>query len=133
MFPRGYDGNKVSDGYNDGLDTAGLFKDVTWNNNILYTASSPFAMDDDIVGDSSKFTVDTHWTMSCGNDPINGNVLISRNDTQIPDLSVSMLFGPGFLGLFALQLVEGEKNHYKLDLIQKERFPRFFLFGYLLI
>lgn len=136
LFTKDSDGNKVSGGYDDGLDTAGLYKDVTWNSDILYTASSPFAMDDgtlmsgalsandygsevtgdywsksfyrvvtfnldDIVGDSSKFTVDTHWTMSCGNDSINGNVLISRNDTQVPEPSISMLFGLGSLGLFA--------------------------------
>jgi hypothetical protein len=55
-----------------------------------------------LVNDVDNFKVDTHWTMSCGNDNINGTVDIASNgSTPVPEPSILALFSLGSLGLFA--------------------------------
>ncbi len=49
-----YDGDLVSAdvGSDDGIDTAGLYSVTGWNNDILFSRSSPFAMDDGSLVDN---------------------------------------------------------------------------------
>ena len=54
---------------------------------------------DDVIGNASDFTVDAHWTMSCGNDYINGHTDITRNDVPVPEPSILALFSLGSLAL----------------------------------
>ncbi len=112
-----------SDGVNVGLgggdqDAAGLYSVSAWNNNITYTISSPFGMDEGAyvsaitttsgMGGDSYFrtaTIDlstlgfnitsfsAHWTMSCGNDEVEGSA-------NVPEPSALLLMAGGLLGLF---------------------------------
>mgnify|MGYP001087931620 CR=1 FL=1 len=123
-----------------GVDTAGLYQVSQWSNDIIYTASSPFAMETGalktglsenltaaydftdgvnnagidssfyrivtfnlagIVDTSNSFTVDAHWTMSCGNDTINGgfNIAGYTPPNGVPEPSALALFAIGSLGM----------------------------------
>ncbi len=151
---------------NDGVDQAGLYAVSEWNNDIYYTSSSPFAMDegtllqsiaftntglsngdissnpgtnsygggfsdgtnnsgtdasyfrvvtfslDNIVDLASNFTVDAHWTMSCGNDFINGNesYAASNPSNPVPEPSILALFSMGFL---SMGLIAYRRRKYK--------------------
>src|SRR3990172_4895516 len=96
-----------------GVHAAGLYSVTTWNNDMyssFISASSPFAMADGgtssnhyyyeiatfdvsgIVG-SNLFIMDAHWTMSCGNDSING-----RAEVTVPEPSTLILLASGLLG-----------------------------------
>lgn len=116
-----------------GMDTAGLYKANSWNNDIYFytnggfsapygvssgsllvsATSGNFTQGSGIVGgDKSYFTMftfdlsniaglqhdfilDAHWTMSCGNDAIDGRVALSK----VPEPSPFVLFGLGLAGL----------------------------------
>lgn len=54
-----------------------------------------------IVDTSQNFTVDAHWTMSCGNDDINGAAQIAGTPSQVPEPSIIALIGLGSIGIFA--------------------------------
>ncbi|WP_198262956.1 PEP-CTERM sorting domain-containing protein [sulfur-oxidizing endosymbiont of Gigantopelta aegis] len=103
-----------------GTDDAGLYNASSWSNNIYYSSqSSPFALNGgtlvkslltnnygqesdsyfrtvsfDItgLGLGSDFDIDAHWTMSCGNDNINGGF-------SIPEPTMLSLMGVSLLGL----------------------------------
>lgn len=99
-----------------GIDDAGLYSVSSWSNEVYsgHHISDPFAMDGgtkvgDILtdagseGDSFFRTVsfnmaglgtevDLHWTMSCGNDNINGGF-------SVPEPGIMSLMGMGLLGL----------------------------------
>ncbi len=106
-----------------GIDPAGLYTVNDWNNDIAFPISSPFAIDDGTKigeigtgvgsgsngdsGDNFSYyrwisfdasgldlsSVDVHWTMSCGNDAIDGNF------SSVPEPSLLSLLGIGLLGL----------------------------------
>jgi len=127
LLTNNYGGNLVdADSSNpDGIDTAGLYTVSTWDLDVYYTVSNPFAMDEGTIvtgsngttsagqdgdsywrtvsfdisslGLSSDFTLDAHWTMSCGNDAING-----RGDVHVPEPATMLLFGTGLAGLAGL-------------------------------
>nr|MBC8386415.1 PEP-CTERM sorting domain-containing protein [Gammaproteobacteria bacterium] len=57
---------------------------------------------DNIIAEGETFTVDSHWTMSCGNDAINGNIQLTRNSgggNPVPEPSALALFAIGSLGM----------------------------------
>lgn len=114
-----------------GIDNAGLYKANSWNNDILFGQSAPYAVSagsllvtanggnfsqgfgtvggdksyysiftfdlSNITGLQQSFTLDAHWTMSCGNDAIDGRVAL----TKVPEPSPFVLLGLGIAGLFA--------------------------------
>jgi len=52
-----------------------------------------------IVDTAEDFTVDSHWTMSCGNDHINGNFMVAGVSGNVPEPSILALFGIGSIGM----------------------------------
>ncbi len=69
--------------------------------NLSYWRTVTFSLDG-IISEGEEFTVDAHWTMSCGNDNINGSVQLASNTpgTPVPEPSIFALFTIGSLGLF---------------------------------
>ena len=130
---RGYNSNaKISSqgiGVGTGIDAAGLYHVTSWNNDIYFGTSAPYAMSggslllaanagnfqegsglvggelsyyniftfdlSNIAGLTPDFLLDTHWTMSCGNDALSGRVQLS----QVPEPSPFILLALGLIGL----------------------------------
>ncbi|MEJ2394189.1 MAG: PEP-CTERM sorting domain-containing protein [Candidatus Thiodiazotropha sp.] len=119
---------KDIDGVNAGgaPDAEGLYSVSSWNNNISFAVSSPFAMDSGslltgvtstsgfatLVDGTSYFRTATfdlaalgfetnsfsaHWTMSCGNDVVEGSADVA---TDVPEPATLLLMAGGLFGLF---------------------------------
>lgn len=100
LFTQGYTGGPIDAGSGTGIDAAGLYSVSSWNNDIYFDQSAPYAMDagtleasllsndTGLIGESYYQTasfdltllgltgdleLDSHWTMSCGNDYVNGH------------------------------------------------------------
>lgn len=128
---RGYNTNAaISAGAGD-TDAAGLYRVTTWNNDIHFNQSAPYAMDagnllvaansgnfiegtgtlagnlsyynififdlSHIAGLGQSFTFNAHWTMSCGNDEIEGGAQI----TKVSEPGSILMFALGLFGLVA--------------------------------
>ena len=114
-----------------GVDTAGLYKANSWNNDIWFGESAPYSVSNgslllaadngnfsqgsaangyksdisyftmftfdlsNITGLQPNFVLDAHWTMSCGNDAIDGHVALAK----VPEPSPILLFVLGLVGL----------------------------------
>ncbi len=114
------DGDGDAGGDFDGIDPVGLYENVVWDNRIHFGVSSPYAMTQgDIISgigfsstkgydstldsfyrtatfDISSLDItglDAHWTMSCGNDAVDGHA-------TVPEPSSLLLMSAGFFGLF---------------------------------
>ena len=131
---RGYNTNAaISAGAGD-TDAAGLYSVTTWNNDIHFGQSAPYAMDagslvvaatgsnfqegsgtlagqlsyyniftfdlGNIAGLGDVLGLDAHWTMSCGNDEIDGRAT-DVQITKVAEPSGLLLLGLGLLGLAA--------------------------------
>lgn len=82
-------GTDATYGCGGSSDCASFFRIVTFNV-------------EGLVSDVDNFKVDAHWTMSCGNDNINGRVNIAQSgSTPVPEPSILALFSIGSLGLLA--------------------------------
>lgn len=109
-------------------DAAGLYSVIDWNNDIYFGASSPFAMDEGVLvasttgangsSGSSYYrtasfdltalgfdveSISAHWTMSCGNDVIEGS-------TSVPEPSALLLMAGGLFGLIGGRKLKGRKK-----------------------
>jgi hypothetical protein len=120
LLTKDKDGNDVGIGSGN-QDAAGLYEVSAWNDNITFPVSSPFAMDEGSLAagitttagvDGDSFfrtitldlselgfdvkTINAHWTMSCGNDALNGF-------TYVPEPTAMLLFAGGLFGLGAVR------------------------------
>ncbi|MFT5504469.1 MAG: hypothetical protein ACI845_000924 [Gammaproteobacteria bacterium] len=86
MFEKGLTSNDSGSGWVDGEKS--FFRTVTFN-----LAG--------IVNTALDFTVDAHWTMSCGNDQINGNYNVAgyTPPNGVPEPSAFALFAIGSMGM----------------------------------
>ncbi|MFD2231242.1 hypothetical protein [Alkalimarinus sediminis] len=131
LLTRDYHGGDIveADNNGDGKDDAGLYRVSSWNNDIIYNDSAPFAMDggtfvkglesnrsgqDGVsyfrivsfdlagLGFGNQLELDAHWTMSCGNDVLEGHVSAEVSEPNtIPMLA---------LGVLALAAMRRNKN-----------------------
>ncbi len=109
----------VDAGSGTGIDAAGLYSVSAWNNNISFSSSAPFAMDAgslvsgllsntagqegtsyyrtvsfDLAAlglNDSTLLLDAHWTMSCGNDAIDGQISVDTPEPKTFYLLLTVL------------------------------------------
>jgi len=119
-------------------DAVGLYKVTEWNNDIYYGESGPFAMDEgslvtSLSGESngSEMKLDgrsyfrtasfdlaalgfnvadfsAHWTMSCGNDVVEGGASVET--AAVPEPSALLLMAGGLFGLMGGRKLKGRSN-----------------------
>ena len=127
LLTKDYSNVKVDMGSGTGVDAAGFYSVSNWNDNIAYSQSSPFAINDGVLSanllennagaegssfyrtvsfqlDQSLFDAglpfqfDAHWTMSCGNDVLEGGAELV---VQVDEPSPLVL---AFLGLLLISV-----------------------------
>jgi hypothetical protein len=98
--------NNAGKSGSNGYEYTGVYSGYSTTNKTSYFRTVTFSLDS-IVEAGETFTVDAHWTMSCGNDDINGQIQLTRDGTPpppppaIPEPSIVALIGIGTLGLYA--------------------------------
>lgn len=132
LYTEGYRHGSIDAGSNTGKDEAGLYQVTDWNNDIYFQQSVPFAMDSGTkVADLSEnswyqeadsyyriasFDLTTlglteinfsaHWTMSCGNDVVEGPMTKPVRITTVTEPSPLPLIGIGFIAMLILRRKE---------------------------
>ncbi len=102
-----HNNNAEGSGYNPGSSTHN--KRYSYYRIVTFDLST-------ISGLSQNFTVDAHWTMSCGNDHINTGFNASlpggggSSPKPVPEPSIIALFGLGMIGLFASSGIRRRKK-----------------------
>lgn len=125
FLTKGWSGAEVDSGDDStGIDAAGLYAVDGWSNDVYrgHHISDPFAIDDGsfdrsitstsgssgtshyrtatfdltgLVSTNDPFDLDAHWTMSCGNDYIDGHA----DDVSVPEPESIALLALGLIGL----------------------------------
>lgn len=137
LLTKGYSNTAINIGTNSsGIDAAGLYAVSQWNNDIYFSSTAPFAMDEgsntgqsvnfmsgsevvngqlsyfqtasfdvsQLLAGSDVFELDAHWTMSCGNDAVDGHVV-----AEVPEPAALWMIMPGLLGLMGSVAVRRRK------------------------
>ena len=123
--PYAMDEGSLISGVNFSQDAAGCetivgeadeSKSGTWDNKSCYRVVS---FDISNLGLADDVQFDAHWTMSCGNDAIDGGGVVTT--TSVPEPASIALLGLGMVGLAAMR-----KRNKQITLLKKPLLAAFF-------